>query len=131
LSDRTSSEAGDDNERLENVFHGVGQREKLADPDGISRENLRLRETCGAIESGATRSSTTPILQPKKEMKKRLRRSPDHADAMALLGHLALKQGISGAEVPKKPVKSTAELIAARQQPARYSTHQTGRYQGR
>lgn len=67
-------------------------------------------------------------IEKKSEMKKRLRRSPDHADARALLVNLALTHGLSGMVVPKAPPKPLVEQERTVQ---RYTGHATGRYGGR
>jgi len=63
-------------------------------------------------------------VEPKKEMKKRLKRSPDHADARVLCHFLALKMGLSG--VPQ----TTEEVQAQKREDAMprarpYSGHGT------
>lgn len=72
-------------------------------------------------------------VEPKKEMKKRIRRSPDQADACCLLTHLALRHGLSGMEIPKSPAKSPQEALqASGMAQKRYSGHVGGnRYGGR
>lgn len=67
-------------------------------------------------------------IEPKKEMKKRLRRSPDHADARALLVFLALQHGLSGMAVVAQPPKPLAERV---ERASRYAEHGGGRYGGR
>lgn len=70
-------------------------------------------------------------IEKKSDMKKRLRRSPDHADARCLLVFLALQHGLSGmvvAPVVKKPVASVTDNVP---KIARYAEHATGRYGGR
>lgn len=72
-------------------------------------------------------------VEPKKEMKKRLRRSPDHGDAYCLLHHLALRHGLSGMAIPAPPPKSPQEALqASGAAPRRYSGHgAASRYTGR
>ena len=68
-------------------------------------------------------------VEKKEDMKLRLRHSPDHGDAFALLVGLCLKNGLSGADVsppPKKP-----PVPEERRTVNRYSEHGTGRYGGR
>jgi len=69
-------------------------------------------------------------IEPKKEMKKRLRRSPDHADARALLISLALTHGLSGMVVAA-PVRKPLVPMDREVKVERYSGHSTGRYGGR
>lgn len=55
-------------------------------------------------------------IEKKADMKKRLRRSPDHADAAVLFLHLALRHGLSGMEASgagKKPFNAAAALRAS------------------
>jgi hypothetical protein len=59
-------------------------------------------------------------VEPKKEMKKRLRRSPDNADAGALLNHLALKHGLAGIEIPQKPKPFNPDTILRPRQRSAY-----------
>jgi len=68
-------------------------------------------------------------IEKKSEMKKRIRRSPDHADARALLCYLALQHGLSGQVVAKAEPKKAMEVEKARV--SRYSEHSVGRYGGR
>ncbi len=70
-------------------------------------------------------------IERKKDMKKRLRRSPDHADAAALLHHLALKHGLSGIVVPPPKPKPPVDPFAPPVVKQRYVGHATGRYSGR
>lgn len=76
-------------------------------------------------------------VEPKKEMKKRLKRSPDHGDAWVLLVHLAEKHGLSGADVGAgtsnaRPRSPREALERAGVGSARYSDHGGGgRYGGR
>ncbi len=61
-------------------------------------------------------------VEPKKKMKLRFRRSPDHADAAVCLHHLALRHGLSGMVVadakkePFDPVKFLQQKTGARYQ---------------
>jgi hypothetical protein len=68
-------------------------------------------------------------VEKKEDMKLRLRHSPDHGDAFSLLVGLALKNGLSGMDVPKAPPKKAVEVEKARV--SRYSEHAGGRYGGR
>lgn len=71
-------------------------------------------------------------VEKKSDMKKRIRRSPDHADAYALLHHLALRHGLSGLAVvvAKKPfnpdeILRAAALGSGRSGAGRYQSHKT------
>jgi hypothetical protein len=77
-------------------------------------------------------------VEPKKEMKKRLKRSPDHGDAWALLVHLSEKHGLSGADVgaaaagarPRSPREALERALGTGG--SAYSGHGgMGRYGGR
>jgi hypothetical protein len=65
-------------------------------------------------------------VEPKKEMKKRIRRSPDHADAAAVLNHLALRNGLAGIEIqrPSKPFNPQT-ILQSRERTAYRSEHRT------
>jgi len=52
-------------------------------------------------------------IERKVDMKKRLRRSPDQADALCLLGHLALRHGLAGIEVKSAPKPFDPQKIIA------------------
>jgi hypothetical protein len=71
-------------------------------------------------------------VEPKKDMKKRIKRSPDDADAVVLLHALALKHGLSGAEPDNiSPFAGQGQQRAPVSAP-RYSGHsQRGAYGGR
>lgn len=64
-------------------------------------------------------------VEPKKEMKKRLKRSPDHGDACVLLHCWALRNGISGAEPPRKPPLNPDSILRPSAASKRYSGHQS------
>ena len=66
-------------------------------------------------------------VEPKKEMKKRLKRSPDNGDAFCLLVHIAEKQGLSGAE---QGVGADYKPRSPREALERASAGAGGRYQG-
>lgn len=78
-------------------------------------------------------------VEQKKEMKKRIRRSPDQGDACCLLTHLALRHGLSGAEMtaaagtrPRSPREALEQATGGTG--GRYQGHGTGgvaRYEGR
>ncbi len=70
-------------------------------------------------------------IEKKVDMKKRLRRSPDHADSLALLHHLALKHGLSGIVVPPPKPKPPVDPFAPKVVKQKYVGHTTGRYSGR
>jgi hypothetical protein len=95
------------------------------------RENSNVTTQLCARKMGSDDRKRMTI-QKKKDMKKRLRRSPDHADALALLHHLALKHGLSGMVVPPKKPKPLVDPMGVGMAPAkRYVGHTTGRYGGR
>lgn len=94
------------------------------------RGNAKL-QLCA--RKGANDDKKRFTIEKKADMKKRLKRSPDHADACALLHHLALKHGLSGEQRTKKPEPFDPVKVAlgAGTVP-RYSAHsQTSRYGGR
>jgi len=67
-------------------------------------------------------------VEKKAEMKKRIRRSPDFADATVLLHHLALRHGLSGLEIakPKEPFDAM-KFIQKQPGPQRYQAqHRAG-----
>lgn len=71
---------------------------------GLSRDAYATRQLC-ARKMGTDEKKRMTI-EPKKEMKKRIRRSPDQGDALAVLVHLALRNGLAGQKivgVVKKP----------------------------
>jgi len=73
-------------------------------------------------------------VEKKAEMKKRLKRSPDHADAWVLLVHLAEKHGLSGAEnvgggdrpKARNPREALERSMKAQGGSGAYSGHGTG-----
>lgn len=75
-------------------------------------------------------------VEPKKIMKKRLKRSPDHADATVLLHALALRHGLSGAEAgggskptPRSPREALERATGGG---SKYGGHgESSRYAGR
>lgn len=64
-------------------------------------------------------------IEPKKEMKKRLKRSPDEGDALCLLHFIALRNGLSGAEVKKKAEEFNPVALLENRKPTRYTQHRT------
>lgn len=81
---------------------------------GLGMHSNSKQQLCARKGTNDDRKRYT--VEPKKEMKKRLKRSPDHADATVLLHTLALRHGISGADVIKgaKPVpRNPREALAA------------------
>lgn len=71
-------------------------------------------------------------VEKKSEMKKRLRRSPDFADATVLLHHLALRHGLSGLEIanPKEPF-DPLKFVRKQAGPQRYQAQHRSIYSGR
>lgn len=68
-------------------------------------------------------------IEKKSDMKKRIRRSPDHADARVLLCHLAIINGLSGAPPPKNPIKTSFKEATEAKSYSGHST--TARYSRR
>jgi hypothetical protein len=64
---------------------------------GLSAHFQAVGQLCG--RKFATDDKKRFLVEPKKDYKKRLRRSPDHADAFALMAFMALKVGLSNAPV--------------------------------
>lgn len=60
-------------------------------------------------------------VEPKREMKLRLKRSPDQGDAAALCCHMALKMGLSGAETAKPKIPDNP--FVQKQQTRSYQSH--------
>lgn len=67
---------------------------------GMERHSQCVGQLCARKMGTDDKKRTT--VEPKKEMKKRLKRSPDHGDACALVVFLALRHGLAGQEVEKK-----------------------------
>lgn len=69
-------------------------------------------------------------VEKKEDMKKRLKRSPDHADARCLALFMALKMGLSGATLsPSAQMAKKREEFEANFAPQNYSEHdQTAQY---
>lgn len=55
-------------------------------------------------------------IEPKKEMKKRLRRSPDQGDAFCLLHHLALRHGLDGQQRASGSAEDVVKRVMGQQQ---------------
>jgi hypothetical protein len=90
---------------------------------GLDDRGFATKQLCGRKFS--TDEKKRFSVESKREMKKRIKRSPDQGDAFALLMHLALRHGVSGKDVPQpaKP-KSWDELIKSNGEPsASYSGH--------
>lgn len=97
---------------------------------GMGEKGRAVRQLCQ--RKFATDAKRRFTVEPKKEMKKRIKRSPDDADAFVLLCHLALRHGLSGSD--SKPQAPTwAKVLQKKQEgPARYAGHRTGSsYSGR
>jgi hypothetical protein len=102
---------------------------------GLGMHSNSKQQLCARKGTNDDRKRYT--VEPKKEMKKRLKRSPDHADATVLLHTLALRHGISGAEVskgvgarPRSPREALERALGAGG--SAYSGHGgMGRYGGR
>lgn len=90
---------------------------------GMSEKGRATRQLCQ--RKFATDAKRRFTVESKKEMKKRIKRSPDDADSFVLLVYLALRHGLSGTE--SLPKKQTWETVLNTQAPqkTRYSGHRT------
>lgn len=88
---------------------------------GLGEHSNAKQQLCSRKGSNDDRKRFS--VEPKKEMKKRLKRSPDHADSTTLVHVLALRHGLSGADMPKTTPKSPLEAL-------RQATGVKGRYSG-
>lgn len=88
---------------------------------GLSQRGQAVSQLCK--RKFATDEKKRFTVEKKKDMKKRIKRSPDHADAFCLLIYLALKNGLSGADLPPKKPTWDKVMQKKSEQPSRYSSH--------
>jgi hypothetical protein len=69
--------------------------------NGLSEHGQCAKQLCSRRLGSDDKKRQT--VEKKSEMKKRLRRSPDHADSFVLLVHLSLKHGLDGQEIKSVP----------------------------
>lgn len=94
---------------------------------GQDEHSEAVRQLCGRKFS--TDEKKRWSIEKKSDFKKRLRRSPDHADARVLAAFLALKMGLSGIE-PSAAAKSAQKREESRPAPQRYASHGTRQLYG-
>lgn len=89
---------------------------------GCSTSQKAVKELCGRKFN--TDEKRRFLVEPKKEYKKRLRHSPDHADARCLSIFMAIKIGLSG-EVQTEAQKAQEQRDKWQEQaaPVEYSGH--------
>lgn len=85
---------------------------------GMGKHTAAVQQLCARKLGTDDRKKQT--IEPKKEMKKRIRRSPDHADARVLLHHLALRHGLSGMPVVVKKEPFDPRKFLQKQAQGRY-----------
>lgn len=99
---------------------------------GLGPQSKAVRELCGRkFQTDAKRKFS---IEPKKDYKVRLKHSPDHADSVIYLTHLALKNGLSGSEGRSSPTpKPKGDIFTDPNQPAPHYQGHTSRnaYSGR
>lgn len=97
---------------------------------GMGEKSRAARQLCQ--RKFATDAKRRATVEPKKEMKKRIKRSPDDADAFVLLCHLALRHGLSGADSPAQKPTWAKVLQKANQGQRQYAGHSSrNAYTGR
>lgn len=95
---------------------------------GMEPRSNATSQLC-ARKMGTDEKKRTTV-EPKKEMKKRIRRSPDYGDAAVLVNHLALKHGLDGIEIKATPKPFNPDEFMARQSSVsgKYQTAQRSVY---
>lgn len=94
---------------------------------GLDERGLATKQLCGRKFS--TDENKRFSVESKKDMKKRIKRSPDQGDAFALLMHLALKHGVSGKDIQQPPKPKTWEDLLKKKdaQTRAYTGHSDAR----
>jgi len=97
---------------------------------GINSQSNISKQLCARKMGTDDRKRMT--IEKKSDMKQRIRRSPDHADAFCLLCHIATRNGLSGSSPPMPAKPFNPETFLHEQQPKRYDAHtKQTRYAGR
>jgi hypothetical protein len=97
---------------------------------GMNSQSNVTKQLC-ARKMGTDEKKRMTI-ERKKDMKERIRRSPDHADAACLLIHLAMRNGLAGYEQKREAKPFNPEDYLKKVNPAgKYGTQQRSVYSGR
>lgn len=97
---------------------------------GMNSQSNVTKQLC-ARKMGTDEKKRMTI-ERKKDMKERIRRSPDHADAACLLIHLAMRNGLAGYEQKREVKPFDPESYLKKVNPAgKYGVQQRSVYSGR